>query len=60
MSIREIMTSPLRRFMSIILVLSMLIGALPIYINSVSAEEDYDLPWLWPVPGSYVLKTPVL
>ncbi len=43
------------RFISVILVFSMLICALPIYINSVSEDEDYDLPWLWPVPDSYVI-----
>lgn len=43
------------RLISVILVFSMLICALPIYINSVSEEEEYDLPWLWPVPGSYVI-----
>ncbi len=28
---------------------------MPLYINSVSDDEEYDLPWLWPVPGSYVI-----
>lgn len=55
MSTQENKKGVISRFISVILVFSMLICALPIYINSVSEDEEYDLPWLWPVPGSYVI-----
>lgn len=55
MSIHEIRSGAISRFVSAILVLSMLICSLPLYINSASIDENYDLPWLWPVPGSYVI-----
>ena len=44
-----------RRVLSTMLIFSMLATALPLYINSASNDEEYDLPWLWPVPGSYVI-----
>ncbi len=44
-----------RRIFSVVLIFSMLVAVLPLYINSVSSDEEYDLPWLWPVPGSYVI-----
>ena len=55
MSTNENRKGAMSRFISVVLVFSMLICALPIYINSVSEDEEYDLPWLWPVPGSYVI-----
>ncbi len=55
MSTREIKTGAFSRFISVILVFSMLICSMPLYINSVSDDEEYDLPWLWPVPESYVI-----
>lgn len=55
MQLRENKTGALSRILSYILIFSMLVCSLPLYINSVSNDEEYDLPWLWPVPGSYVL-----
>ncbi len=55
MSTRGNEKSVFSRLVSVILVFSMLICSLPLYINSVSSDEEYDLPWLWPVPGSYVI-----
>ncbi len=55
MSRREIIKDSFSRLLSYMLVFSMLVCSLPFYINSVSSDEEYGLPWLWPVPGSYVI-----
>ncbi len=55
MSIREMSHRAVSRLLSFILVISMLVCSMPLYINSISSDEEYYLPWLWPVPGSYVL-----
>ncbi len=55
MSIHEAKTGAFSRLLSTILILSMLVSVLHLYINSASDDDNYDLPWLWPVPGSYVI-----
>ncbi len=45
----------LHRTLSVLLVISTLACVLPMYISS-ATPENYDLPWVWPVPGSYVIN----
>ncbi len=47
--------SSMKRIISYLLVFSMIVSILPLYISS-AGDEEYDLPWLWPVPGSYVIN----
>ncbi len=44
----------IRRFVSVILTASLVFAAIPLI--SVGADEDYTLPWLWPVPGSFKIN----
>ncbi|MBQ8254673.1 MAG: peptidoglycan DD-metalloendopeptidase family protein [Clostridia bacterium] len=55
MQMREAKKSAFSKLIFSILVLSMLILILPLNINAVSSGDNYSLPWLWPVPGSYVV-----
>ncbi len=55
MSEQRSFISHMRKLLSAILMLSVLLCSLPIYINS-AVNEDYDLPWLWPVPESYYIN----
>lgn len=45
-----------KRLVSTLLTVAMLVVMLPATLVS-SAEHDYDLPWLWPVPGSYKINS---
>ncbi len=47
-----------KRITAVLLTVVLLLAVVP-YADSVSSAEapDYDLPWLWPVPGSYKLNS---
>ncbi len=48
-----------KRMLSVLLTLAMLLSLTPLYASSVEEDEGgtYDLPWLWPVPGSYKINS---
>lgn len=55
MSLKSKMQNGIKRLLSLLMCISILSAFLPMYINSVSTDE-YDKPWVWPVPGSYLIN----
>lgn len=43
-----------RKVTSMALTLALMLGVFPVF--GTGADTDYDLPWLWPVPGSYKIN----
>ena len=47
--------SPAKRMISLLLCIAVTLAVMPVIVSS-AGTENYDLPWLWPVPGSYSIN----
>lgn len=55
MSLRTKLEKGIMRLLSLLMSISVLAISMPMFINSADIGE-YDQPWLWPVPGSYLVN----
>ena len=47
--------SKLKRFAALLVTAALLIAVFP-YVPATANDDSYDLPWLWPVPGSFMIN----
>ena len=55
MSLKTHIKKGIKRLFSLLMCISLLTAFLPMYISSATTVE-YDKPWVWPVPGSYLIN----